>query len=78
MNFKCDPNTNPKHNFPVNQPPCLNFLGCDGRKHVQMTYPKSKLFRTYNGLMCSEWCRLDLTNEQLTMNLYRHYYESHH
>ena len=69
MNFKYDPDTNPKHNFLVNQPLCLNFLGCYGRKHVQKTSPKVELFGTYKGVGGFEQCRLGLTDVQLTLNL---------
>ena len=69
MNFKYEQDTNPKHNFPVNQLLCLNVLGCDGRKHVQNTFPKVEFFVTYKELGDSRWCRLGLTNKQVTPNL---------
>ena len=72
MNFKYEPNTNPKHNFPVNQPPHLNFLECDAKKYAQNTSPKSDLFKTCKGVRGFECCtRIGLTDEQLTLNLDR-------
>ena len=69
MNFKYDPYTNPKHNFPVNQLLSLNVLGCDCRKHVQNTSPKTELFETYEGVQDFGWCRLGLTDVELTPKL---------
>ena len=69
MNFKYEPHTNTKHNFPVNQLLCLNVLGCDGRKHVQNISPKYELFRTYEGVGDFGLCRIDLTDVQLNLNL---------
>ena len=69
MNFKYDLDTNPKHNFPVNQLLCLNVLGCDSRKHVQRTFPKVELFKTYEGVGDFGWCRLGLTDVELTPKL---------
>ena len=71
MNFKYEPNTNPKHNFPLNKPLCLNVLGCDGRKDAQKNSLKYKLFVTYRELRGYRWCRLGLNYEQLNLNLYR-------
>ena len=47
MNINHEPCTNPKHNSLMNQPLCLNVLGCDGRKHTQKTSLRAKPSRTY-------------------------------
>ena len=47
MTFKYEQDTNPRQSFPVNPLLYLNVSRCDGRKHVQNTFPKSKLFRMY-------------------------------
>ena len=72
MCYVYDLDTNPKHNFPLNQLLCLNVLGYDGRKHVQKASPKYELFEMYEGLGGSGWCRLGLTDDQLTLTLSKH------
>ena len=63
--------------FPMNQPMSLNVLGCDGRKHVQKTFPKSELFRMYEGVGGSGCCRISLNDVKLTLNLSKPKFDSH-
>ena len=69
MNFKYEQDTNPRQNLSVNSLLYLNVFGCDGRKHVQKTFPKEELFGMYKEVGVFRWCRLGLTNVHITLNL---------
>ena len=56
MNFKYEKDTNPRQNFQMKQLQYSNVSGCDGRKHVQKSFPKFELFRMYEEVGGSGWC----------------------
>ena len=69
MKFKYGQDTNQKHNLLVKQLLFFNVFRCVSMKHVQKTFPKAEIFGMYKGVGDSRWCRLGLTDVQLTMNL---------